>query len=139
MGKGEIARYEQFPLFPQCFQKAWFLEASKGVIVWVNIVFPGFHQYQAGALNCLAQGHSHEKTKRIQCDSTPGPPALRVKHFIPESLRTPYLTLCHTTTTFDALEENAFLKKKNVGKEENAGNQHFLLFPHFFLSYERQI
>ena len=34
MGKGEIARYEQFLLFPQCFQKAYFLRASKGVIVW---------------------------------------------------------------------------------------------------------
>ena len=34
VGKGEIARYEQFLLFPQCFQKASFLEASKGVIVW---------------------------------------------------------------------------------------------------------
>ena len=32
--KGEIARYEQFLLFPQSFQKACFLEASKGVIVW---------------------------------------------------------------------------------------------------------
>ena len=34
LGKGEIARYEQFLLFPQCFQKACFLEASKGVVVW---------------------------------------------------------------------------------------------------------
>ena len=34
VGKGEIARYEQFLLFPQCFQKACFLGASKGVIVW---------------------------------------------------------------------------------------------------------
>ena len=34
VGKGEIARYEQFLLFPQCFQKASFPEASKGVIVW---------------------------------------------------------------------------------------------------------
>ena len=36
--KGEIARYEQFFLFPQCFQKAFFPGASKGVIVleWVN-------------------------------------------------------------------------------------------------------
>ena len=34
VGKGEIARYEQFLLFPQCFQKSCFLEASKGVIVW---------------------------------------------------------------------------------------------------------
>ena len=34
MGKGEIARYEQFLLFPQCFQKASFPGASKGIIVW---------------------------------------------------------------------------------------------------------
>ena len=34
VGKGEIARYEQFLLFPQCFQKACFPEASEGVIVW---------------------------------------------------------------------------------------------------------
>ena len=34
MGKEEIARYEQFLLFPQCFQKACFPGASKGVNVW---------------------------------------------------------------------------------------------------------
>ena len=34
VGKGEIGRYEQFLLFPQCFQKAYFPGASKGVIVW---------------------------------------------------------------------------------------------------------
>ena len=34
VGKGEINRYEQFLLFPQCFQKACFPAASKGVIVW---------------------------------------------------------------------------------------------------------
>ena len=34
VGKGEIARYEQFLLIPQCFQKACFPGASKGVIVW---------------------------------------------------------------------------------------------------------
>ena len=34
VGKGEIARYEQFLLFPQCFQKASFRGAAKGVIVW---------------------------------------------------------------------------------------------------------
>ena len=32
--KGEIARYEQFLLFPQCFQKACFPGVSKVVIVW---------------------------------------------------------------------------------------------------------
>ena len=34
VGKGEIARYDQFHLFPHCFQKACFPAASKGVIVW---------------------------------------------------------------------------------------------------------
>ena len=34
VGKGEIARYEQFLLFPQCFQMACLPGASKGVILW---------------------------------------------------------------------------------------------------------
>ena len=34
VGKGEIACYEQFLLFPQCFPKACFPGASKDVIVW---------------------------------------------------------------------------------------------------------
>ena len=37
VGKGEIARYEQFLLFPQCFQKPLFPGASKGVIVWEGV------------------------------------------------------------------------------------------------------
>ena len=40
MGKGENARYKQFLLFPQCFQKACFPGASKGAIVWE--CFKGF-------------------------------------------------------------------------------------------------
>ena len=31
MGKGEIARYEHFLLFPQCFQKVSVVDASKRV------------------------------------------------------------------------------------------------------------
>ena len=34
VGNGEITRYEQFLLFPQCFQKPCFPGALKGVIVW---------------------------------------------------------------------------------------------------------
>ena len=34
VGKGKIAPYEQFFLFPQRFQQACFPGASKGVIVW---------------------------------------------------------------------------------------------------------
>ena len=42
MGKGEIAGYEQFLLFPPCFQKACFLGASKGVIVWNGLNYSVF-------------------------------------------------------------------------------------------------
>ena len=34
VGKGEIARYDQFLLFPKCSQKTCFPGASKGLIVW---------------------------------------------------------------------------------------------------------
>ena len=47
VGKGEIARYEQFHLFPQFFQKACFPGASKGVIVWEWVKLMRF------LLNCL--------------------------------------------------------------------------------------
>ena len=36
--KGKIARYKQFLLFPQYFQKACFPGASKGVIVWEWVI-----------------------------------------------------------------------------------------------------
>ena len=39
MGKEEVARYEQFLLFPQCFEKACIQGASKGVIVWEWVNF----------------------------------------------------------------------------------------------------
>ena len=47
VGKGEIARYEQFLLFPQCFQKACFPEAPKGVIVWEWV------KYDSKCVTCL--------------------------------------------------------------------------------------
>ena len=49
--KGEIARYDQFLLFPQCFQKACFQEASKGVIMWEwvknwDLIMQNYYPYQ---------------------------------------------------------------------------------------------
>ena len=44
VGKGEIAHYEQFLLFPQCFQKAYFPAVSEGVIVWEWVKFPKIFQ-----------------------------------------------------------------------------------------------
>ena len=37
VGKGEIACTSNFSSFPQCFQKASFLDAPKGVIVWESV------------------------------------------------------------------------------------------------------
>ena len=37
MGKGEIARYEQFLLFPQFFQKACTADTIKPGIVWERV------------------------------------------------------------------------------------------------------
>ena len=45
VGKGEIARYEQFLFFPQCFQKSCSPGASKGVVVWERVK----------AVDCLIQ------------------------------------------------------------------------------------
>ena len=49
VGKGEIARYEQFFLFTQCFQKACFPGVSKGVIAWEWVKLFPFHL----RLSCL--------------------------------------------------------------------------------------
>ena len=45
------------------------------------------------ALKCLAQGHSHEKTQRIQCGSNPGPLDYESKT-LPLSHVGPIMTLC---------------------------------------------
>ena len=54
LGKGEIARCEQFLLFPQCFQKACFPGASKGVVVWEWVErIPGSHIYECQIIDVL--------------------------------------------------------------------------------------
>ena len=55
MGKGEIARYEQFLLFPQCFLKACFSGSSKGVFVreWVKRSLSGLL-----GQDCVVKGNS---------------------------------------------------------------------------------
>ena len=47
------------------------------------------------------------------------------------------LTLYHTIPTLNDREKEAF--ENIVGKGENAGNQHFLLFPQFFIPFPNQI
>ena len=68
VGKGEIACYEQFLLFPQCFQKACFPGASKGVIVWewVNPILSRRSGEMAsdGRMDGWMDGRMDEQTKR---------------------------------------------------------------------------
>ena len=51
MGKGEIARYEQVLIFPQCFQKACFPGMSKGVIVWEWVNFKNYVKHNSNTHN----------------------------------------------------------------------------------------
>ena len=48
----------------------------------------------------------------------------------------PILTLYHTVLTFKD-PKKAF--ENIVGKGENAGNQHFLIFPQYFLPFSKQV
>ena len=48
-----------------------------------------------------------------------------------------YLNLYHTIPTFNDPEKEGL--ENIVGKRENAGHQHFLLFPQCFLPLQRQI
>ena len=94
MGKGEIARYKQFLLFPRCFQKVCFLGASKGVIVWEWV-------------NCLSNDNVLDWSN--------------FREFADDKI-------------YDAKKLKLVLGKvENImGKGENAGDQHFLLFPKCF-------
>ena len=91
VGKGEIARYEQFLLFPQYFQKACFTGASKGVIVWEWV-------------------NSLPIDKILDCSKL-------------ESFADDILNVREKLKFVSERVENI------VGKGENAGYQHFLLFP----------
>ena len=53
--KGEIARYEQFLLFQQCFKKACFPVASKGVVVWEWVIN---HKINQAIYQCLTHYHT---------------------------------------------------------------------------------
>ena len=48
-----------------------------------------------------------------------------------------FLTLSNTVPTFKTIRRKAF--ENVVGKEENAGNQNFLLFPQCFLPFQPKI
>ena len=56
VGKGEIACYKQFLLFPQCFQKACFPGVSKGVIVWEWVKLSSANSFNLDSSKILSFG-----------------------------------------------------------------------------------
>ena len=143
VGKGEIARYEQFLLFPQCFQKACF-------IVW---------EWVKKGLSVSSKKSWH----RLACASCGSWPMLKPFAIGQFLISRDYYTF-GLSPLFDIINSiintvpnDKFLEKFKlkaicrwqnkcgwkietcsgsveniVGKGENAGDEHFLLFPQFF-------
>ena len=65
------------------------------------------------------------------------PSLVSIAHVISELSFGKGLTLYHTVRTFDDPEKEVFWK--NCGKGENAGDQHFLLFPQCYLPISKRI
>ena len=110
MGKGEIVRYTSNFSFSQCFRKACFPGASKGVIVWewVKDAITAFLIVFFNPLNLLPKNKIFDVTK--------------LKAFADEKLNVAKMTI------------SLFYRVRNtVEKGENADYQHFLLFPQCFL------
>ena len=94
MGIEEIARQEQFLLFPQCFQKTSTADMYKPGLVWERV-------------NSLPNDKTLDVTK--------------LKAFADNKINVGQMMI----SVFDRVENI-------VGKGENAGYQHFLIFPQCF-------
>ena len=105
VGKGEIARYQQFLLFPHCFQKLSYADASK----WLSTEY---RVNSLGPIMVVSDAHVF-----------PG--------FLIPVLK--QLSFFSHNCFIGQRRKYAGKKVENiVGKGENAGNQHFLFFPTMF-------
>ena len=127
MGKGEITRYEQFLLFPQCFQKAFFPGASKGVIVWEWVnnrshKKVGLTHYQttlrkmAFENSCTRQGENAGNQHYLLPPPPPPPPHTHTHthtYTIFSIILTTNFSFCHVLLVFSSA--NAFsLDQSNI-------------------------
>ena len=117
VGKGEIARYEQFLLLPQCFLKVCFPGASKGVIVWEWVII-------CMVVMLMVVMMMIKTTKMMMINLLPDDKILdwsKLKALADDKLKVAKMMI----VLFNRAEYT-------VGKGENAGYQHFLLFPQCF-------
>ena len=121
--KGEIACNKQFLLFSQCF-----LLSHITIVETMNSGGRGMNPVIMTIINpqikyTPSQGSDQQ------------PPVLKSCTLPTElwySADMPFNSFTHNPVYYDP-EKKAF--ENNVGKGENAGNQHFLLFSHFFSTY----
>ena len=106
VGKGEIACYEQFLLFPQCFQQACFPGASKGAIVWEWVNPLPDDKFYGLTLNPLPDEKILDWSK--------------LKQFADDNFK------------FDENGTKFFNLENTVGKREIARYEQFFLFPQCF-------
>ena len=133
LGKGEIACHEQFLLYPKCFQKARFPGASKGAIVWewVKLIF--FCHFKLPLQIC----RERHKTKAYSTDKDQNVQHMEsnLQSWMHTALSFKPFTLYNTITSLHTpADEKVF--QNILGKGENAGDQHFLLFQKCFLHYQ---
>ena len=112
MGKGEIACYEQFLLFPQCFQKACFRGASKDVVLWEWVkdllTFSTYSSPKLADCDCIMGSFSSEFN------------LTRISRF-PVDLHTVTLTVNRRPTrneqwqqSLNKVQQNAFMTSKII-------------------------
>ena len=141
VGKGEIACYEQFLLFPQCFQKACCPGASKGVVVWKWVKIKPILE-----TTCVKQPPVTVLMQNpflIQLNRTciKRPPVVRDQFYY-----FPWLSLNTGYTVFSILKLFPILAlvftclwyksfENTAGRGEIASNEQFFLFPLCFLLF----
>ena len=119
MGKGETARYEQFLLFPQCFQKVCFQGASKGVIVWKWVKIRYHRSIKCIDQSKLAQSAQADMGRNFPTQQILDP--TKLKEFAADDFR-----FDKNGRKFSKLVESI------VGKGEIAHYEQFLLFSECF-------
>ena len=115
MGKGEIAHYEQFLLFLQCFQKACFPGVSKGVVVWEWVKRTLWEKEKMLVKGVFSLSQSF---------------CILFFALIQHKQLEPQLTLSQTSPGFLCVFSMFF---ETLGKGKIARNEQFLLFPRCFL------
>ena len=109
LGKGEIARNEQFLLFHNVF---YLFEELSAISIEFKIVVCKL--FKIGRVKKLSFGKGLGRGSVVKS-----------LNLLPNN---PWFSRSRGTCLFENI----------VGKGENAGNQHFLLFPQYFLSFPHQ-